>query len=124
VYLQLTVPLVNDPMPAGPMVTTRISEFRTGSGADQVWIEIGGHVRDSALPLPDGSPSPVSGAAVLIETLAGIRIQDARSDARGRFTFGHLAQGDYRLRAWTETNTQATREIRVPSPSGEYDLTF
>lgn len=124
VYLMLTVPLVNEPTPAGPMVTTRISEFRTAGGADQLWIEIGGHVRDSALPLPDGSPSPCAGATVVIETLSGIRIQDARSNALGRFVFGHLAQGEYRLRAWTETRPEATREIRVPSPSGEYDLTF
>lgn len=124
VYLQMTVPLVNAPMPAGPTVTTRISEFRTRGGPDQLWIEIGGHARNSATPLPDGSPGPLADAVVIIETLSGIRIQDTRSDARGRFIFGHLAQGDYRLRAWTDALAAIAREVRVPSPSGEYDLTF
>jgi hypothetical protein len=124
VYLQLTVPVVHDPAPAGAMVTTRISEYRTAQGADRLWIEIGGHALDSALPLPDGSPSPVPDAVVTIETLSGIRLQDTRSDARGRFLFGHLAQGEYRLRAWTETQAAIARETRVPSPTGEYDLVF
>ena len=124
VYLQLTVPVIYDQVPSGPMVTTRISEFRTSGGPDQLWIEIGGHVRNSATPLPDGSPAPLADAVVIIETLSGIRIQDARSDARGRFIFGHLAQGDYRLRAWTDALAAIAREVRVPSPSGEYDLTF
>jgi hypothetical protein len=123
-YLQLTVPVLYDAEPAGAMVTTRISEFRTSRGADQLWIEIGGSALNSALPLPDGSPSPVTGAVVTIETLSGIRIQDTRSDTRGRFMFGHLAQGEYRLRAWTETLASIARETRVPSTSGEYDLVF
>lgn len=124
IYLQLTVPVIHEPMPAGAMVTTRISEFRTSDGADQLWIEIGGHVRDSAAPLPDGSPSPLANAVVIIETLSGIRIQDTRSDVRGRFIFGHLAQGEYRLRAWTDSLAAIAREVRVPSPTGEYELTF
>ncbi|MCI4567342.1 Pvc16 family protein [Lysobacter sp. CFH 32150] len=126
IYLQLTVPIVYPSQPAGTLVTTRISEYRVHSvaGVGEIWIEIGGRTLDSTNPQPDGSPSLLAGAWVLIETMAGIRLQDTRSDAAGRFAFAHLAQGDYRLRAWTENLAEITREIRVPSPTGEYELIF
>jgi hypothetical protein len=126
IYLQLTVPVVYPSQPVGALVTTRISEYRVHNvaGVGEVWIEIGGRTLDSMHPLPDGSPSLLSDAWVVIETMAGIRLQDTRSSQSGRFAFAHLAEGQYRLRAWTEELAEITREIRVPSPTGEYELIF
>ncbi|MCY7353878.1 MAG: Pvc16 family protein [Lysobacter sp.] len=126
VYLVLTVPVVSPSQQVGALVTTRISEYRVHgvAGAGEVWIEIGGRTLDSTPPNSPSSPALLAGAWVLIETIAGIRLQDTRSNAAGRFAFAHLAEGDYRLRAWTENLAEITREIRVPSPTGEYELIF
>lgn len=126
IYLQLTIPVVYPSQAAGALVITRISEYRVQgtAGTGEIWFEIGGRTLDSGTPLPDGSPSLVTGAWVVIETLAGIRLQDTRSDASGCFAFPHLAQGQYRLRAWTEQLPETTRVIHVPSPTAEYELIF
>ncbi len=127
IYLVLTVPVLYAPQPMGGIVTTRITEYRTrdDTGAHDVWIEIGGTVRDGTVALPPGVPRPVvADAWIVLETPAGARVQHTRSNALGRFAFNQLRVGDYRLRASTERLGEVVRDIHVPSPSGEYDVMF
>jgi hypothetical protein len=127
IYLVLTVPVLYAPQPMGGMVTTRITEYRTrdAAGASDVWIEIGGTVRDGNVVVPAGQPQPaVAQAWVVLETLAGARVHVTRSNALGRFAFNQLRVGDYRLRVSTEALGETVRDVHVPSPSGEYDVMF
>lgn len=124
IYLIVTIPVVYAPEPMGGIVTTRVANFRTrGAASGEDWIEIGGTVRDSAAPLPGGDPSPVAAAWIVLER-GGQRVQITRSDTHGRFRFASIVAGDYQLRASTETLAEILRDVHVPSPSGEYDLTF
>jgi hypothetical protein len=61
---------------------------------------------------------------VQLENLDNGRIQTTRTNELGRFTFGELQQGQYRLRYSAAGLGEATRDITVPSPTGEYDLNF
>ena len=126
IYLIVTLPVALALEVAGPMVTTRITEYRiSGEPATaEVWIQIGGHVLDATNPLPNGLPSPVAGAWVELETLAGERLQLIRTNELGRFTFADLRAGSYRLRTRAVGLAEITRDVDVPSPSGEYDLVF
>jgi hypothetical protein len=126
VYLIATLPVVLDQQIAGPMVTTRITEYRQTGRPEtaEVWIQIGGHVLDSTAPLPGGGPSPVPDAWVELENLAGERLQMTQTNEEGRYTFGDLRPGRYRLRTRGSGQAEITREVDVPSPSGEYDLQF
>jgi hypothetical protein len=124
IYLIVTVPVLYAAEAMGGMVTTRIANFRAvGAAAGEDRIEVGGTVRDSAAPLPNGDAAPVAGAWVVLER-AGQRVQLTRTDSLGRFQFAALPAGDYQLRASSETLAEILRDVRVPSPSGEYDLTF
>jgi hypothetical protein len=127
VYLVVTVPVILQTEIAGPMVTTRITEYRqTGKPETaEVWVQIGGHVLDATNPLQDGSPAPVTGAWVRLEGSGGGPLQTTTTNDLGRFTFGQLQPGAYQLR-WRAAGhpEPAPRLIQVPSPSGEYDLIF
>lgn len=126
VYLIATLPVIYEPQPMGGMVTTRIARHtvRDGSGTLETWVQIGGTIFDSTHPLPSGDPAPLAGAWVAIETLGGDRVQITRADALGHYTFAPLREGDYRVRASFVSLGEITRDIHVPSPSGEYDLSF
>ncbi len=123
IHLVITVPVQLLTEIAGPMVTTRITEYRiTGvPGSGETWIQIGGTVLDaSAAP-----PAPVPGAWVEIESAAGGSVQSARTNALGRYTFGRLRRGSYVLRYRAEGfPIPPPRAIDVPSPTCEYDLEF
>lgn len=126
IYLVVTLPVALLTEIAGPMVTTRIVEYHVlgGQGGAEVLIQIGGHVLDTTQPLPDGSPAPVAGAWVRLETPGGVPLQITESSSLGRFTFGQLRAGSYRLRARAAGQGETTRDVDVPSPGGEYDLRF
>ena len=64
------------------------------------------------------------GVWVDLETLAGERLRMGQTNELGRFAFGELRAGRYRLRARAQGLAEVTREVDVPSPSGEYDLIF
>lgn len=125
-YYVVTLPVLKQKRIAGPMVTTRITEYRVDGDPDtrEIWIQIGGHVLDTTTLLPDGSPMPVAGAQVALETPTGDRLDVVVTDKQGRFTFGGLRQDNYRLQAWATGHPPLTRPIPVPSPTGEYDLRF
>lgn len=126
ILLIVSLPLLLLPQVAGPMVTTRITEFRVADGAavTDIWIQIAGLALDTAAPRPDGSPGPVAGAWVRLESLTGEVLQQQETDALGRFTFANLRPGSYRLRARVQGRGEVLRVIQVPSPSGEYDLIY
>jgi len=126
-YLILKAPVVLEAAVAGHPVRTRMMRsFATvGAGPDEPadnLIAIGGEVRDAANPLPDGTPAPIGGALVLIGTVAGVTYDTTTSDDLGRFTFGGLSPGTYRLRASVTGRGEVMRDVAVPS--SEYDLTF
>jgi hypothetical protein len=118
VYLIVTLPVFLKKVISGPMVTTRITEYRIGGKPEtaEIWIEIGGHVIT-------GSPSkPVSGALVELEDAAGTLLQTTMTDPDGRFIFAGLTKGSYRLRVQAQGFPEASRNIEVPSTSGNYDV--
>lgn len=119
VYLIVTLPIELVIEAAGPMVTTRVTEYRQSGHAEtaEVWIQIGGRVLTAA-------GVPVQGAWVQLETLAGVPVRTANTDEVGQFTFGDLRAGRYRLRARVVGLGERSRELDVPSNSGEYDLRF
>lgn len=119
-YLVVTLPVTPEAQIAGAMVTTRITEYRqTGRpGPAEAWVRIGGHALT-----PEGDT--VAGAWVRLETLEGDPVQTAETDEQGRYTFGELRPGNYRLRARAGGFDEIVRDdVAVPSPTGEYDLSF
>jgi hypothetical protein len=124
IYLVVTLPVALRTEIAGPMVTTTITEYRhTGKPETaEVWIQIGGHVLDATVD----PPVPVAKAWVRLEDQGGEPLQTTETDELGRFTFSGLQPGQYQLnwRAAGYPVPAAPRVIKVPSPSGEYDLQF
>jgi hypothetical protein len=121
VYLVVTVPIRTAPEVSGPPVTTVLADTRVADVAASaaVLAVIGGVVRTGAPPVP------VDGAWVELLTPLNVRLQLARTDAEGRFTFPSVQPGSYQLRASSTTlGPSPPRAIDVPSPSGEYDLTL
>lgn len=119
VYLVVTLPIELLVEAAGPLVTTRVTEYRQSGRAEtaEVWIQIGGRVTNA-------SGVPVQNAWVQLETTAGVPLRSANTNELGRFTFGDLRAGRYRLRARAVGLGERARELDVPSNSGEYDLRF
>jgi hypothetical protein len=123
IYLIVTVPIALLTEIAGPMVTTRITEYRQTGRPEtaEVWIQLGGHVLDATV----NPPVPLAQVWVQLETLSGERLQTAETDTRGRFTFVRVQPGRYRLRWRSGPRPEPPpRVVDVPSPSGEYDLRF
>ena len=129
VYLVVTLPVALPQEIAGPLVTTRITEYRQYDKPEtaEVWIQIGGTVFDATV----NPPKPVVGALVQFETetgnpaTEGQRLKTTETDALGRFTFGELVPGRYRLRVSAPGFGQKLRtNLDVPSPTGEYDVRF
>jgi hypothetical protein len=118
-YLIVTIPVALIKEQAGYMVTTRITEYRQTNKPDtaEVWIQIGGHVRQQTTPLVD--------AWVGLETLAGQMVQSTRTNELGRYIFENLQPGQYKLKSRVVGFPENERSpIDVPSPTGEYDLTY
>lgn len=124
-YVVITAPFFASSRAAGPPVTTITTTYRQPNElAGEVLHEIGGLVGDSARPLPDGSPAPVADAWVELFNPAGLRLRLRRSGPDGRFTFGRLPAGGYTVRTSHEKLGTATREMLIPSPTGDYSLTY
>ena len=66
----------------------------------------------------------LAGVWVELQNLAGERLQITQTNEAGRFTFDNLRAGSYRLRTQALGLAPITRDVDVPSPSGEYDLQF
>jgi hypothetical protein len=63
-----------------------------------------------------------AGAWVRLEETGGTPLQTTTTDVNGRFKFGQLSEGNYILRVRALGFAEATRNIQVPSPTGEYDV--
>ncbi len=119
IYLVVTLPVALRRDVAGPMVTTRILEFRQSGKPEtaEVWVQIGGTVRTPA-------GGAVTGAWVRVESPSGAEVATTETNDLGRFTFGALRFGPYRLRVRDGALGELTRDVQVPSPEGEYDLAY
>jgi hypothetical protein len=126
IQLKVTLPIALVREMAGPMVTTMLTRYRITAvpSTDELWMTIGGQVSDDATPLPDGSPSPVIGAWVRLETLTGVLVRRAVTDEAGRFRLDQLRAAQYRLRTGAVGLGERTRLVDVPTETGEYDLVF
>jgi hypothetical protein len=129
VYMVVTVPVAQHTRIAGPMVTTRITEYRHAGQAEtaETWIQIGGRVLDATNLDPEtDEPTPVPGAWVRLETPAGEPLQTTETNGTGQFTFSGLQAGNYQLnwRAEGFPLPANPEPIEVPSPTGGYDLSF
>jgi hypothetical protein len=131
VYLIVTLPVALLKEVAGPLVTTRITEYRQSGKPEtaEVWIQIGGTVLDTSDATKP--PKPVARARVQLETetgnpaTEGQLLKATETDALGRFTFGELIPGRYRLRVSAPAFGQKLlTNLDVPSPTGEYDVRF
>lgn len=122
VLLIVSLPMTLPPIATAPMVTTRITEYRTtGLGGFEMWAEIGGTVTDATV----APPVEVTGAWVGIFDLSGAQLAATTTDSQGRFIFNMLRPGDYQLQfAASNYPAAAPRNITVPSPTGEYNLQF
>lgn len=131
VYLVVTLPVALQTEIAGPMVTTRITEYRPSGQTEtaEVWVQIGGTVNQTVIN-PAGEPVdvPVVDAWVQLESSTNAALQLNKTNEQGRFTFAKLRAENwpsrFRLRSGAVGLGEITRDIEVPSPTGEYDLKF
>jgi len=102
---------------SGPMVTTQISAFTQWdpASAPEERIQIGGQVADSAVP-----PQPVPNAWVRLDSNGAMAV----SDTDGRFVFQGVTRGAHVLRVRAVGFTDSVRNIQVPEPSGDYNVTL
>jgi hypothetical protein len=115
-WLTVTLPVVLDVEFAGPMVTTRITEYRqVGDAAGELWIQIGGAVTTA-------TGEPVAGAWVGLETLGNALLAAGETNALGRFTFSGLATGEYHLRVRAAGYLEQLKTVGGPAADGIYDV--
>jgi hypothetical protein len=122
IYSVITVALKEQPLRAGPMVTTTFTRtlVRDNAATENTRFHIGGTVYDTALP-----PKPVPLAWVELLTTANLRVTFTRADAQGRFVFADIAAGAWQLRASAASQgVSPPRAITVPEPTGNYDIPF
>ncbi len=113
-YVMTTIPMALDLELDVPIVTTLIARYPNEDepGKPFEFININGFVFD-----PGGTP--------LSEAQVRIAPDDAStiSDRTGRFTFRRLRRGvQYSVTAGKPGVGQATRQVEVPSLTGEYDV--
>jgi hypothetical protein len=126
VALTVTLPIALVREVSGPMVMTMMTRYRISAlpQTDELWMHIGGQVLDTTVLLPDGTPSPVAGAWVRLETLTGVLVRRAVTDELGRFRLDQLRGAQYRLRTGAVGLGEQTRLVDVPTETGEYVLRF
>lgn len=122
VYFTVTVPLVLDPHPRGPVVRTqKLQILPRGEPMSGGRFAIGGAVFDST----KGSPAPMAQVWVDLLDLDGVRLGLQRSDAAGRFVFAGLTAGEYQLRAAAADFAPLVLPVRLPpTTKAGYDLVF
>jgi hypothetical protein len=113
VYVVVTLPIILHTEVAGPMVTTRITEYRHRGKPEtaEVWIQIGGTVTNPA-------SEPVRGAWVHLDP----EDRTTTTNEEGRFTFLRLRTGEYILTVRATGFDEMSQPIQVPSPGGGYDV--
>jgi hypothetical protein len=122
IHTVITVALNEQPVRAGPMVTTTFTRtlVRGRPETADTRFHIGGTVLDTAAPR-----QPVPLAWVELLDTANQRVNFTRANAAGRFVFEEVRQGDWRLRASAPPfGVSPVRDIAVPEPTGHYDIPF
>jgi hypothetical protein len=119
IYYIVTVPVALRRQVAGPLVTTRIIEFRQDGdpATAEQWLQIAGTVSDP-------TRAPVDGALVTLSGAGGRVLGTVTTGADGRFTFGGLGFDGYAIHAEKPTVGTADETTAAPSPTGDYDLTL
>lgn len=117
VYLVVTLPVAEASTPTGPVVTTRVAEYRimNATGPADRFVQASGFVGDTTHPLGSGDPAPVPNAWVQLESNAGLALQTTHTDNDGLFYFGNLRDGNYLLRARAVGLGEVSRNIQVPT---------
>jgi hypothetical protein len=115
-YFIVALPVLLRRTIAGPMVTTRITEYRQPTSADpaEICIQIGG--------ITTAAGQPVANAWVQLEDTLTTPLQVTTTDEQGHFTFSALQQGPFVLRVRAQGHNETTKAITVPSPRGNYDV--
>lgn len=118
-WFSVTIPVAFQRQVAGPLVTTRIIEFRQSGepGTAEHWLQIGGTVTD-------GAGEPVADASVRLAGAGGALVGTASTDHLGRFTIGRLAADGYRLTATKPGTGRGEGVLAVPGASSDYDITI
>lgn len=119
-WYTVTIPVALRPQVAGPLVTTRIIEFRQGSDPATVerWLQVGGTVTNAA-------GTPIRGAAVSITNSGNRTMGAATTGDDGRFTVGALGIDGYTIDAAKPGVGDAAETTSVPSSTATgYDLTL
>jgi hypothetical protein len=119
IWYVVTVPVAMTAQLAGPLVTTRIIEFRQDgdpSSAEQ-WLQIGGTVTDTV-------GAAVDGAVVTITGTGGRVIDAVTTGADGCFSIGALQATGYAIHAAKPGIGTADRTASPPGNTGDYDLTL
>ncbi len=119
IWYTVTVPVAMPHQITGPLVTTRIIEFRQDgdpTSAEQ-WLQIGGSVTDAA-------GKPVEGAVVTVSGSAGQVIGAVKTTSDGRFSVGGLHPDGYEIHAAKPSVGTADTTAALPGRTGDYDLTL
>jgi hypothetical protein len=122
IYTVITVALKEQPVRAGPMVTTTFARtlVQGNPATENTRFHIGGTVYDTSVPR-----RPVPLAWVELLTPANLRVAFTRADAQGRFVFADIAASAWQLRASAAPlGVSPARPISVPEPTGNYDIPF
>lgn len=115
IWLTVTVPVAMRTELTGPLVTTRIIEYRQGANPDtaEVLVQIAGTVTHAAEALAQARVRIRRGDRVL---------QSVQTGSDGRFTFAGLQPTPHVLVVEAPGRPTVTRQITVPDPQGSYDI--
>jgi hypothetical protein len=118
VYLVVTLPVLISREIVGEPVTTELVGYAVDDWpVTETRITIGVEVRRGTAALP--------GAWVRLQTTAGVRVGEGRSDVDGHIVFVDVPAGKYKLRARKAGLTSPPdKSIDVPSPNGGYQISF
>ena len=115
IYLTVTLPVAYNQQSAGPIVTTRVTEFRhsNSTAIAEIGVQIAGTViNDSDQAVPNA----------LVDVLGtGLR---ARTDANGRYHFLQVPVGTYSVRTVAVGYQPNTVNIEIPNTFSNYDITL
>lgn len=115
IWLIVTVPVAMRTEIIGPVVTTRIIEFRQGDDPDtaEVFVQIAGTATRAGSAIDD--------ALIRVER-DGVALQSFRTGPDGRFTFADLRPVPHILHVSAPGVPTHSIPIPVPNPHGGYDI--
>jgi hypothetical protein len=120
IWYTVTLPVVLPHQVAGPLVTTRIVEFRQGSDPStaEQWLQIAGTVPK----IVGGKVENVGDAVVTVSGAGGRVVGTATTSGDGRFSVGALQPEGYNVRA-VKSPLSETKPVALPGRTGDYDRT-